>query len=75
MALNVGPGDWVWTSSNSFVASANCAIYCGAKIDFVDIDDKTFNICVKQLEIKLIKAKKKKTSKSINTSSFCWTAM
>ena len=34
MALNVGPGDWVWTSSNSFVASANCAIYCGAKIDF-----------------------------------------
>ena len=39
MALNVRPGDWVWTSSNSFVAS-NCAIYCGAKIDFVDIDDK-----------------------------------
>ena len=60
MALNVGPGDWVWTSSNSFVASANCAIYCGAKIDFVDIDEKTFNICVKQLEIKLIKAKKEK---------------
>ncbi len=60
MALNVGPGDWVWTSPNSFVASANCAIYCGAKIDFVDIDEKTFNICVKQLEIKLIKAKKEK---------------
>jgi len=42
MALDVGPGDTVWTSPNSFVASANCAIYCGAKVDFVDIDPATF---------------------------------
>ena len=42
MALDVGPGDWVWTSPVTFVASANCAIYCGAKVDFVDIDPRYF---------------------------------
>jgi len=41
LALKVGPGDLVWTSSNSFVASANCALYCGAEVDFVDIDPNT----------------------------------
>ena len=40
MALDLGEGDWLWTSPNSFVASANCGIYCGAKLDFVDIDPK-----------------------------------
>ena len=44
MALGVGEGDWVWTSSNSFVASANCAMYCSAKVSFVDINPKTYNI-------------------------------
>ena len=40
-ALNLKKGDWVWTSPNSFVASANAALYCSAKVDFVDIDPKT----------------------------------
>jgi UDP-4-amino-4,6-dideoxy-N-acetyl-beta-L-altrosamine transaminase len=57
MALDLGPGDWLWTSPNSFVASANCAIYCGAKVDFVDIDPKTYNISVESLKKKLIIAK------------------
>lgn len=56
LALGVGPADIVWTVPNSFVASANCARYCGAKIDFVDIDSDTRNICVSSLESKLIKA-------------------
>lgn len=43
-ALGVGPGDLVWTTPNSFVASANCARYCGAEVDFVDIDPATYQI-------------------------------
>lgn len=56
LALNVGQGDIVWTSPISFVASANCALYCGADIDFVDIDRATANICVNALQEKLEKA-------------------
>ena len=56
-ALGLSEGDYLWTSPNSFVASANCALYCGAQIDFVDIDPETFNICVDALESKLAKAK------------------
>ena len=41
LALELGPGDWLWTSPNTFVASANAALYCGAKVDFVDIDSST----------------------------------
>lgn len=55
-ALDLGPGDWLWTSSISFVASANCGLYCGANVDFVDIDQKTYNICPNELEKKLIQA-------------------
>ena len=58
MALGLVKGDWLWTSPNSFVASANCGIYCGAKVDFVDIDPKTYNMSVEILKKKLIKAKK-----------------
>ena len=58
LALGVSDKDWVWTSPISFVASANCAKYCGAKIDFIDIDKETFNISVDYLKIKLEKAKK-----------------
>src|SRR6056300_844066 len=54
LALNLGPGDWLWTSANTFVASANCALYCGADIDFVDIDLKTFNMSIHALSEKLI---------------------
>ncbi|MGJ4733864.1 UDP-4-amino-4,6-dideoxy-N-acetyl-beta-L-altrosamine transaminase [Leptospira levettii] len=61
LALGVGPGDYVWTSPNSFVASSNCALYCGAKVDFVDIDKDTYNISVEALEFKLIQAEKQGT--------------
>ena len=56
LALDVGPGDVVWTSPVSFVASANCALYCGATVDFVDIDQKTFNMSVDALSAKLKEA-------------------
>lgn len=58
LALGLGNDDWLWTTPNTFVASANCALYCGAKVDFVDIDPRTYNLCVKQLEKKLIAAGK-----------------
>ena len=53
MALGVGPGDWLWTSPVTFVASANCALYCGAQVDFVDIDPRTYNLCPQALAAKL----------------------
>ena len=53
MALGLGPGDWLWTSPVTFVASANCALYCGAQVDFVDIDPRTYNLCPQALERKL----------------------
>jgi UDP-4-amino-4,6-dideoxy-N-acetyl-beta-L-altrosamine transaminase len=56
-ALGVGPGDWVWTSAVTFVASANCARYCGAEVDFVDIDPCTNNMSVPRLAEKLAQAK------------------
>jgi UDP-4-amino-4,6-dideoxy-N-acetyl-beta-L-altrosamine transaminase len=52
-ALGVGPGDVVWTVPNSFVASANCALYCGASVDFVDIDERSYNMDPAALEKKL----------------------
>lgn len=58
LALDVGPGDFVWTSPITFVASANCALYCGAQVDFVDIDPRTYNLSVKRLAEKLAQAKK-----------------
>ena len=59
LALGLKKGDYLWTSSNSFVASANCGLYCGAKIDLIDIDLQTYNIDIQKLEKKLILAKKK----------------
>lgn len=58
LAVDLGHGDWLWTTPNTFVASANCALYCGAKVDFVDIDPRTYNLCPQKLEAKLIEAKK-----------------
>lgn len=55
-ALGLGPGDVLWTSPNTFVASANCARYCGADVDFVDINPVTLNMCPLALERKLRKA-------------------
>ena len=57
-ALDLKRGERVWTSPNSFVASANAALFCGADIDFVDIDPITYNMCCDKLEEKLIKASK-----------------
>ncbi len=56
LALDLGPGDWLWTSTNSFVASANCGLYCGASVDFVDIDPHTYNLSVAALGEKLERA-------------------
>jgi len=58
LALELGPGDWLWTTPNTFVASANCGLYCGAQVDFVDIDPNTYNLCPKALEQKLLVAEK-----------------
>lgn len=57
LALGLGEGDLLWTSPITFVASANCGLYCGADVDFVDVDPATFNMCPDQLEQKLTAAK------------------
>lgn len=61
LALGLGPGDWLWTSPITFVASANCGLYCGARVDFVDIDPHTYGISVDCLAEKLAQAEKKGT--------------
>jgi len=58
LALELGKGDSLWTSPNSFVASANCGLYCGAEVNFVDINPKTYNLCAIDLEKRLVQAKK-----------------
>jgi UDP-4-amino-4,6-dideoxy-N-acetyl-beta-L-altrosamine transaminase len=60
LALDIGPGSRVWTSPNSFLASANCALYCGATVDFVDIDPRTRNISINSLRSKLEEAARRK---------------
>ena len=58
LALGLGPGDWLWTSPNTFVASANCGRYCGARVDFVDIDPHTYNLDPASLAVKLEQAER-----------------
>ncbi|NCB77689.1 MAG: UDP-4-amino-4,6-dideoxy-N-acetyl-beta-L-altrosamine transaminase [Negativicutes bacterium] len=58
-ALGLGHGDYLWTTPNTFVASANCACYCGAKVDFVDMDPYTYNLCPGKLALKLAEAEAK----------------
>lgn len=58
MALDLGPGDLLWTSPNTFVASANAALYCGAQVDFVDIDGRTYNMSPNALAEKLALARR-----------------
>jgi len=58
LALDVGKGDVVWTTPTTFVATSNCALYCGATVDFVDIDPRTCNLSVDRLAEKLAQAKK-----------------
>jgi UDP-4-amino-4,6-dideoxy-N-acetyl-beta-L-altrosamine transaminase len=58
LALGLGPSDWLWTTPVTFVASANCGLYCGAQVDFVDIEPRTYNLCPRALEAKLVTAEK-----------------
>ncbi len=58
LALGLSKDDWLWTSPITFVASANCALYCGAKADFVDIDPRTYNLSPQALEEKLQQAER-----------------
>jgi len=60
LALGLSQDDWLWTSPNTFVASANCGLYCGAKVDFVDIDPKTYNMDIDALKVKLKLAEQRK---------------
>lgn len=60
LALGLSKGDLVWTTPISFVATANCALYCGANVDFVDIDPDTYNLCANELEMKLAHAQQSK---------------
>jgi len=58
LALGLGEGDILWTCPNTFVASANVALYCGATVDFVDLDPASYNMCASALEAKLVAAEK-----------------
>lgn len=58
LSVGLGEHDWLWTSPNTFVASANCGLYCGARVDFVDINPHTYNLDIAQLEQKLVIASK-----------------
>ncbi len=61
LALGLGPGDRLWTVPNTFVASANCARYCGASVDFIDIDPRTWNLSIPVLKDRLIRARQSGT--------------
>lgn len=61
LALGLGPGDRLWTTPITFVASANCGLYCGAEVDFVDIDPRTYNLCPQALARKLEQAEREGT--------------
>ncbi|WP_085723369.1 UDP-4-amino-4,6-dideoxy-N-acetyl-beta-L-altrosamine transaminase [Pseudomonas sp. R37(2017)] len=58
LAAGLGPGDWLWTTPNTFLASANCGRYCGAEVDFVDIDPRTWNLDAAALAVKLERAER-----------------
>ena len=75
LALGLGKGEYLWTSPTTFVASANCGIYCGAKVDFVDIEKNTGLMCTKQLEKKLkIAEKESKLPKIVIPVHLCGTS-
>lgn len=60
LALGLKKGDYLWTTANSYLSSATCALHCGARVDLIDIDNKNFNLSIEYLEKKLKKAKKNK---------------
>ena len=72
LSLGLKEGDYLWTTAISFVASANCALYCGAKVDFIDIDAQTNNISIVDLEKKnLLRQRLKKKSQKLLLWSTC----
>ena len=71
VALGITKNDIVWISANGFVATSNCALYCGAKINFIDVDKYTGNISLKILKKKLETTKKKYLPKVLITVTFC----
>ena len=75
LALGLSKGDMVWTSPITFVATANAARYCGASVDFVDVDKSTGNICPLALETKLDIAKGKKSATEDTNSCSSWRAV
>ena len=70
ISLGLKKNEYLWTVPNTFVASANCALHCGAKVDFVDIDSNTLNISLEKLELKLKNTKKNKLPKILVTVHF-----
>jgi UDP-4-amino-4,6-dideoxy-N-acetyl-beta-L-altrosamine transaminase len=58
LAIGLTEGDSVWTTPNTFIATSNAALYCGAKVDFIDIDIRTYNMSINSLKLKLIEARK-----------------
>ena len=70
MAIGVKKNDIVWTSPNSFVASANCAEYCGANVDFIDIDLETFSISFEKFKEKISITKRNKLPKVLIDVNF-----
>ena len=74
-SLGIKKGDTVWVVANSFVASANAAVYMGAKVEFIDINLSSFNVDIDLLKKKNLQNIKKKFTKSFNCSAFCWISM
>lgn len=76
LALGVSEGDWVWTSPNTFIASANCARYCGAQVDFVDIDPHHLQSLRNTIGDEISSGKTAKSpSKSGDSGSLCWSIL
>ena len=76
LSLGLKKGDILWTSAISFVASANCGVYCNANVDFVDIDQDTLNISIKHLEKKTLFGKvEKENSQNTCCGSPCWESL
>ena len=73
--MGLKKGDILWTSAISFVASANCGVYCNANVDFVDIDQDTLNISIKHLEKTLFGKVEKENSQNTCCGSPCWESL
>ena len=75
LALDLNKNDLVWTTPNTFVATANAALFCGAKVDFVDIEKSTYNLCAKKLEKADRSKEAKRIAQNCYPSTFCWSVL